>query len=267
MAERSETAAATTDFFTDISRLYADETLHERQTTRGLHRALRTKAVLGLLERHVAPGGTIVDVGCGPAQLARPLTERGFHYIGVDPVPEMFEGTRGAMAAEPLASFLAGTAQELPVADATADGTALVAVIEYVPDVDAVLAEVKRVTKPGGIVVVTVPNLLNPSQSLRTLTRPVLGPLLRVVMRRSRLSKTTYASRAYLRPFVPSLLMRTFRKHGFESVELVHQSFCMHLRSRPLRDGEVERHLRRERWGARRTPWLGADFICCLRRP
>lgn len=254
------------DFFERISTRYASETLGTLESTRSLHRSLRTEAVLELIVRHGRPGGTIADVGCGPGQLAGTLLARGFCYVGVDRVPAMFQATESALAGHPKASFMAGDAEDLPLKDEEVDVLALIGVIGYLRDDDAWLREARRVLSPGGIVIVSFGNLLNPAQALRAITRPVLGPLIRLARPQSALAQTLYASRIHHRPYVPRGRIARFRRHGFRPSEIMRQDFCMHIRARPLGQGEASGHLLREAWGARWVPWIGADVICCLER-
>ena len=43
---------------------------------------------------HIDPGATILDLGCGDGIMAGPLTEAGFHYVGVDASEQMVEAAR-----------------------------------------------------------------------------------------------------------------------------------------------------------------------------
>jgi SAM-dependent methyltransferase len=253
-------------FFARNSGLYATETLGPLDSTRALHRYLRSQAVLRLVERYARSGGTIADIGCGPGQLAQPLLRRGFRYIGIDPVPEMFYGTATTLRGEPNATFEVGGAEDLDLESGSVDAALLIGVIEYLHDDDAWILEARRVVAPGGVVVVSFPSLLNPVQAVRTITRPIAAPLIRALAPGSSASRTLYASRDVHRTFLPRNRTARFRGHGFHVLDAVHHGFCMHLRSRPLADGEVPSHLRRESLGARWFPWLGADFICVLRR-
>jgi ubiquinone/menaquinone biosynthesis C-methylase UbiE len=252
-------------FFEKTSDRYASETLGDVRTTRSLHRQFRTEAVLDLIGRYARPSGTIADIGCGPAQMAEPLLARGFGYVGIDPVPAMFRTMQRMLDSEPRANFLVGDAEALPLADESVDALAVIGVIEYLRDDVAWLSEARRVIAPGGIVVVSFPNLLNPAQALRALTRPVIAPLIRAVApRRRAVTQTVYAGRVFHRPFVPWGRFSRFRTHGFRLAEVVYTDFCLHLRSRPLRDGEAGRHRKRQAMGARHFPWLGADVVCCI---
>jgi 2-polyprenyl-6-hydroxyphenyl methylase/3-demethylubiquinone-9 3-methyltransferase len=95
-------------------------------------------------------GKTVVDVGCGGGYLAEALAGRGARVIGVDPSPGAIAAARAQAARSGSgADYRLGPGGALPVADAVADGAACVDVLEHVEDVDAVLAEIARVLRPG----------------------------------------------------------------------------------------------------------------------
>ena len=97
-----------------------------------------------------APGERILDVGCGPGFYTAELLEQvgpSGALVGVDASPAML-----AAAAKrcPDATFHEGLATGLPVPDGSFDAALTVQVLEYVEDVDAALAELHRVLRPGG---------------------------------------------------------------------------------------------------------------------
>ena len=107
----------------------------------------------------VEAGETVVDFGCGPgfvaSQLAR-LVGPGGHVHAID-VNEAFVA-RARELAEASGRADRVTVhhcpdERLPLADGLADRAYAKNVLEYVPDVDAVLGELHRVLRPGGAMV------------------------------------------------------------------------------------------------------------------
>lgn len=97
--------------------------------------------------------GTAVDVACGTGVLAGYLLEAGWtHVIGVDLSWPMLER---AADRTPEAEWVQGDAQELPLDDDVADALAATFGIMFMPDPSAALAEMGRVTRSGGPVVVS----------------------------------------------------------------------------------------------------------------
>jgi arsenite methyltransferase len=103
------------------------------------------------------PGERIIDVGCGPgfyvAELLDDVGPDGA-VMGVDAADAMLAlATRRCQGRE-NASFEQADATELPAADRSFDAALSVQVMEHVPDVGAALAELHRVLRPGGRVVI-----------------------------------------------------------------------------------------------------------------
>lgn len=105
------------------------------------------------------PGERVLDVGSGPGLLAASIAERvgpEGAVSGIDLSESMLAVASAAEAAPGAApmTFALGDATALEFADASFHAVVSTQVYEYVPDVDAALAEVHRVLKPGGRVLV-----------------------------------------------------------------------------------------------------------------
>jgi arsenite methyltransferase len=102
-------------------------------------------------------GARILDVGCGPGfYVAELLDEVGPEgsVVGVDLSPQMLAVAARRCQGRGNVEFHQGDATSLPVEDAGFDAALSVQVLEYVADADAALAELHRVLRPGGRVVV-----------------------------------------------------------------------------------------------------------------
>ena len=89
---------------------------------------------------------TVVDLGAGTGKLTRSLVARGLDVVAVEPDP----GMRAWLAsAVPGARLLAGTAEALPVPDASADAVLVAQAWHWVDPARAV-PEIARVLRPGG---------------------------------------------------------------------------------------------------------------------
>jgi arsenite methyltransferase len=99
------------------------------------------------------PGERILDVGCGPGfyvlELLDEVGERG-SVVGLDSSGPMLELARRRCAGRDNADFAEADAAALPVDDAHFDAALSVQVMEYVPQVEPALAELGRVLRPGG---------------------------------------------------------------------------------------------------------------------
>jgi SAM-dependent methyltransferase len=100
----------------------------------------------------LAADAVVLDAGCGSGRTMEELTDYGeVHGIELD--PEAAELARGRGRGE----VQVGRLEELPWADGTFDLIACLDVIEHTPDDRVTLRELRRVTKPGGWLLVTVP--------------------------------------------------------------------------------------------------------------
>jgi ubiquinone/menaquinone biosynthesis C-methylase UbiE len=98
---------------------------------------------------------TVVDVGCGNGRYLAALARRGHagRLLGADLSPGMVAIAR--LAAPPAAVAVADAAL-LPLADGVADVILAPHMLYHVPDRAAAVAEFRRVTRPGGQVLVVL---------------------------------------------------------------------------------------------------------------
>ena len=89
----------------------------------------------------------VLDVGCGDGQIARALAANGATVLGIDPT-QMHIDIANERAGGP--SYLLGSATSLPVENSSQDAVVACLVFEHIDEVDAAIAEVARVLKPGG---------------------------------------------------------------------------------------------------------------------
>jgi SAM-dependent methyltransferase len=106
--------------------------------------------VLAILD--ALPGGRALDVACGTGRYARHLAERGHWVIGVDTSAEMLAVAREAA---PTGDFRLGALEALPVEDASIDVVVCALALTHTPDLHPVMAELARVLRPGGHLVVS----------------------------------------------------------------------------------------------------------------
>lgn len=109
------------------------------------------------------PGARLLDAGCGSGQFAVPFARRGAIVSGVDVSPEMIrlasERTHGLALA---IDWCVGDLVHLPDGDATYDAILARMVLPFVPDLRASLEEFRRVLRPGGRLLASVPGALSP---------------------------------------------------------------------------------------------------------
>ncbi|WP_320784008.1 methyltransferase domain-containing protein [Streptomyces sp. CRN 30] len=128
----------------------------------------------------VTAGSHVLDVGCGTGNDVRAIAERvgpTGRVVGLDSSAEQIERAVPAAPGAAPTEFLHGQADALPFADATFDAARAERVIEHVPDPAAAVAEMVRVVKPGGQILITDPDhgLWAPDLSDHRLTRTVMN--------------------------------------------------------------------------------------------
>ncbi len=98
---------------------------------------------------------TVTDIGCGNGKYLTALGQRGHtgRLLGADLSPGMLAITR---TAAPRAAVAVADAERLPLADDVADVTLAPHMLYHVPDRAAAVAEFRRVTRPGGKVLVVL---------------------------------------------------------------------------------------------------------------
>jgi SAM-dependent methyltransferase len=106
-----------------------------------------------MLSRGLAPGARVLDVGCGRGVLLASLADRGFEVHGFEISAAAAAGT------DPRADIRVGKdLAEAGYPDAWFDEVILWHVLEHLPDPRRTLAEIHRILKPSGRLIVAVPN-------------------------------------------------------------------------------------------------------------
>ena len=89
----------------------------------------------------------ILDVGCGDGQIARALAQQGSTVLGVDPT-QLHIDIANERGGGP--TYVLGGATKLPAEDGSMDAVIACLVFEHIDEMDAAVAEVARVLRPGG---------------------------------------------------------------------------------------------------------------------
>ncbi len=106
-------------------------------------------AVIGIA--HLPPSATVLDLGAGTGKLTRLLASRFERVVAVEPADTM---RRLLAQLCPRAEALAGTAQEIPLADASVEAVFAAEAFHWFDD-ERALAEIVRVLRPRGALVLT----------------------------------------------------------------------------------------------------------------
>lgn len=116
----------------------------------------RAAALAEEVSSFVLPRGDerAIDVGTGAGALALALAPLVREVVGVDRVPELLDRARERASAFANVRFVEGDAERLPFADGSFDLVVTLRTLHHVARPEVVLAELVRVTRPGGTLLV-----------------------------------------------------------------------------------------------------------------
>jgi ubiquinone/menaquinone biosynthesis C-methylase UbiE len=100
----------------------------------------------------VNKGDRVLDVGCGTGSLAWTIarTTAAAKIVGIDPSRGFLDYARSKYS-DPRLIFESGDAQRLPFPDAAFDRCLGLLVMRHIPDASQAASEMRRVTRPGGV--------------------------------------------------------------------------------------------------------------------
>lgn len=219
------------------------------------------------------PGGALLDVGCGPGVLVRHLVDTrpgDFEITGLDRSPAMVRAAESRLRDVPGVDLVVGRAEDLPLPDATFDVALAMGVLEYT-DSQCVIREMARVTRPGGLAIVT---MLNPGSLYRWVDWGMYSPGLRLAGRVEALAGVPAERRhdcpkTGIRAHTVRSLRRHLRASGLEPYDVVYYDLTPTV---PPLDRVARRVNRRWREHPETTigrgarGWMGTAFLISARR-
>jgi ubiquinone/menaquinone biosynthesis C-methylase UbiE len=124
-----------------------------------LIRGYEQELILEMLEPEC--GDIILDAGCGTGIFVADLIEAGARVIGLELSPAMLRRAKVKLSGQAFHP-LQGDMIRLPFADNSFHRTVSNTAIEFIKDAGSAIDELFRVTRPGGVIVVTTLNSLSP---------------------------------------------------------------------------------------------------------
>jgi ArsR family transcriptional regulator len=107
-------------------------------------------ALLALID----PSLTVGDLGCGTGQVSELVSPHVSRVIAVDGSADMVQAARRRLKGAPHVEVRRGDMEALPIDDAQLDIAIVALVLHHVPEPSRALAEVSRVLKPSGRVLI-----------------------------------------------------------------------------------------------------------------
>ncbi|MDQ0463120.1 SAM-dependent methyltransferase [Caulobacter ginsengisoli] len=105
-----------------------------------------------------APQGRVLDVGAGDGYLSGRLAEQCREVVGLEYEPSGVALAQSMLQGRGNVSVRQGDSYALPFEDASFDGVVMADVIEHLDDPDRAVAEMARVVRDDGVVLVTTPH-------------------------------------------------------------------------------------------------------------
>ncbi len=175
----------------------------------------------------------VLDLGCGTGALTAALPAAS-EAVGVD-IGEAF--LRAARRAIPAAEFLRADAARLPFAEAEFDAALTLLVLNFLPDPDAAITEMRRVTRRGGRIAACVWDFRGGLVFMRILADTAAALFA---------SGEAFRKRQYASPLAEAGgLAAAFRRHGLVEIE----ETCLTIRMEFTRFDDL--------W----TPWLAGQGV------
>ena len=121
-----------------------------------LYRGVANDVVRELATRGRSRRATILDLGCGPGDLALELAHRlrDARIVGLDLSPSMMQLAARHATADGRLRFVVGNATALPFSDGTVDMVVSTLSLHHWSDPAAVFYEISRVLRPGGVALI-----------------------------------------------------------------------------------------------------------------
>jgi ubiquinone/menaquinone biosynthesis C-methylase UbiE len=215
----------------------------------------------------------LLDAGCGPGIIDHELLARrpdDFRITVLDQSSSMVEycvaSTRSVGTVYPAI----GQLEALPFADLTFDVTLVLGALEYA-DARTALGEVSRVTRRGGLVIVS---MLNPLSPYRLIEWFLFWPLLRVINAVERLlsipaERRHRACTSGIHAVSSGRLRRLLSKANLMPVDLIYYDITKLVppldrlpRSAPSTGGTGQRQVVTDWW----RRWMGTGYLVAARR-
>lgn len=244
---------------------------NERSRPEGRFFRSRLQLVRNILASY--PGGDLLDAGCGPGVMVHALLEsrpHDFRITVLDQSPAMVEHC--VAWARDIGDIYptVGRLEAMPFADVSFDVTLVMGALEYT-NARLAIRELSRITRPGGLVIVTMLNALSPYRLTEWF---LFWPLIRLIGAIEKFSGVPPERRHGVRPsgihaYPVFMLRRLMRQTDLEPVDIFYFDVTPTVPPfdrlpRMMRRAARTPHERTVTRGWRR--WMGTGYLIAARR-
>jgi len=197
----------------------------------------RQKSIEELVKKFLKPSSSkIVNLGCGPGLLEESLSSLGFFGIGIDASPEMIKLAGNRSLGKNLSDkweFIIGDCENTGLNSGEFDCVIASGLIEYMPNDEKILKEVKRLLKKDGILIINITNFFGWSTCLNRIGH-YLKKSSRIVkianfMKKKLLKEKVTVKKLdfFPRKHIPALFINRAYKNGFNLIFSEYQGFTI----------------------------------------
>ena len=219
----------------DSAEMWGKHGLYNLETNKGFlnynNKIYRMEYVLEYVPKAKSKNSKILDLGCGGGVFLPILKNKGYKLTGVDISLEMIKLSKEiCKSTNTTASLSIGDCNKLKFDDNSYDVVIAVGLIEHQKTDFAMIKEIQRILKPGGIFILTIRNYFSPYVRFRSIVSEILRFLKntrRVLYKKEKYKRGEdgYTRKWNSREHNPLSFFKLLRTNGFESISSRYSHF------------------------------------------
>jgi SAM-dependent methyltransferase len=223
-----------------------------------------------MLEMIGSRQGRVLSIGCAAGGEFQALRDRQCRVAGIDYSLQMLQVAQRRFHADGGVTLARADAEKLPFPDASFDIVLCLGVLEYLPAYESAVREARRVVRPEGVVIYSLPTRISQAYVGFRVADGVLGSAWRWLKRlRSRDAGSQQANGVpehHRNPCIPWRFRRDLRRAGLQPYDSAYTTFFLFPLDRmaPARNiaiaDQLQRPLERSWLG-----WLGCQYMVASR--
>ncbi len=172
--------------------------------------------------------GTLLDVGCAAGAEIPALRALGYKVIAADLSERMLQVCQARFADDAGVQLFCAEADRLPISANSVDHLVCLGVFEYLRDHSAALAEISRVLRPGGLVVLAIPTAISAYNLGERLAGATVAPLWRMAKRAMGHKPSSAQVPPRTNLVIPWKFRKLLREHGLHPERDAYTNFFLY---------------------------------------